>query len=131
MVYVRGFLVWLIIIFAEAVHGTLRGLFLAPLVGDFKARQIAVFSGTVIIFIIALLTVKWIKADRLPQLVAVGFIWLLCTVVFEFSLGYYILNFPWERMISDYNMAEGGLLPIGLFMMTLTPALAGKLRGTI
>ena len=41
----RALLVWLIIIGVETVHGILRGLFLAPLIGDFQARRISVFTG--------------------------------------------------------------------------------------
>ena len=46
MSWLRAFLVWLLIIAIESVHGTLRVLFLQPLVGDFRARQIAVFTGS-------------------------------------------------------------------------------------
>jgi hypothetical protein len=37
--------VWLLLMAAEVVHGAVRALFLAPAVGDFRARQLAVFSG--------------------------------------------------------------------------------------
>jgi hypothetical protein len=40
----RAFLVWLVIIFAESVHGALRQILLAPLIGDFPARRIAFSS---------------------------------------------------------------------------------------
>ena len=35
----RAFAVWLLIVVAESVHGTLRQLVLAPLIGDLPARQ--------------------------------------------------------------------------------------------
>jgi hypothetical protein len=41
----RAFLVWLVIIASETVHGILRGILLLPLVGDFPARQIGVLGG--------------------------------------------------------------------------------------
>lgn len=41
----RGFAVWLVIIAAEILHGAIRVMFLEPLVGDFRARQIAVLAG--------------------------------------------------------------------------------------
>lgn len=46
-------IVWLIIIAAESFHGTLRTLFLEPAIGDFRARQISVFTAALIIFAIA------------------------------------------------------------------------------
>lgn len=59
---VRGFLVWLLIMFAESVHGTLRQLFLAPAVGDFTARRISFFTGMLLIFLITYLLVRGIGA---------------------------------------------------------------------
>ena len=40
MVLIRAFLVWLVIIAAETVHGILRGVLLVPIVGDLPARQV-------------------------------------------------------------------------------------------
>lgn len=131
MLYFRGFLVWILIISAEVVHGILRGLFLAPAVGDFRARQIAVFTGIIIIFAIAFYTVRWLRASRALQLLIVGFIWLGFTLAFEILIGRFAAGYSWERIFSDYNMPEGGLLPIGLFAMTLMPLAAGKLRKII
>ena len=90
MIYLRGFIIWLIIISAEVVHGILRGLFLAPVAGDFRARQIAVFTGIIIIFIIAYFTVRWIRASGALQLLIVGFIWLGFTLAFEILFGRFI-----------------------------------------
>jgi hypothetical protein len=131
MIYLRGFLIWLLIISAEAVHGISRELFLTPHVGDFRARQIAVFSGTIIIFIIAFFSVKWLRANRLSQLLAVGIIWVCCTIVFELYLGHVILGYSWDHLASDYNIVKGGLLPIGLLCMMLSPFAAAKSRKII
>lgn len=131
MLYFRGFLVWILIISAEVVHGILRGLFLAPAVGDFRARQIAVFTGIIIIFAIAFYTVRWLRASRASQLLIVGFIWLGFTLAFEILIGRFAAGYSWDRIFSDYNMPEGGLLPIGFLAMTLMPLAAGKLRKII
>jgi len=42
MLWLRALAIWLLLMTAEVIHGTLRTLFLAPRVGDFLARQIAV-----------------------------------------------------------------------------------------
>ena len=101
MAYFRGFIVWLIIISAEVVHGILRGLFLAPAVGDFRARQIAVFTGIIIIFTIAYYTVRWINSSRTSQLFIIGLIWLVLTLAFEILLGRFAAGFSWERIFSE------------------------------
>ena len=83
----RTFFVWLILIGAEFVHGLLRVLFLVPYVGDFRARQIGVFTGSLIILGVAFLFIGWIDAHTRGALLAVGLIWLGLTAAFEFSLG--------------------------------------------
>jgi hypothetical protein len=53
MFLLRALLVWLVIIGVETVHGILRTLVLLPAVGDFRARQISVLTGSVLIFGVA------------------------------------------------------------------------------
>ncbi len=63
MFLLRALAVWLVIMWVEFIHGVLRAMSLAPLVGDFQARQISVLSGSLLILTIAYLFVRWIRAD--------------------------------------------------------------------
>lgn len=125
----RALAAWLLIIFAESVHGTLRQLFLAPLVGDFTARRIAFFVGMFLIFGIAYFFIRWISAENAKQLFAVGLMWMVLTTLFEFGLGRFVLNYSWERMLEDYNISRGGMMGFGLLLMIFAPWLAAKIRG--
>ena len=129
MTYLRGFIVWIAIVLAETLHGIARTLLLAPYIGDFEARQVAVFTGAAIIQVIAFLSVRWLRAASVGNLLGIGFLWLGLTIAFEIVLGRFILNYPWERIAADYNLLEGGLLPIGLVVLTLAPLIAAKVRG--
>lgn len=129
MFLIRALAVWLIIIFAESVHGTLRQILLAPLVGDFTARRIAFFSGILLIFAIAYFFIRWIDAPSVKSLFAVGLMWMILTACFEFGLGIFVMNYSWERMFEDYNLSRGGLMGFGLLFMVFVPYLAAKLRG--
>jgi hypothetical protein len=123
--------VWLIIIFAEIIHGVLRGLFLVPVVGDFESRQIGVFTGSFIILIIACKTVRWIGAKIKTELMITGLIWMLLTIAFEISFGRIVMNSAWERILSDFNIFNGGLLSLGMLFLMLSPLIAAKIRGII
>jgi hypothetical protein len=126
-VFLRGLVVWAIITIAEVLHGTARVVWLEPLVGNFKARQIGVFSGMVIILAIAVAFIRWVQAARVLQLLQVGFLWLALTIGFEILLGRGV-GLSWERIASDYNLLQGGLMPIGLLVLTLSPLIAAKVR---
>lgn len=129
MYLLRAFTVWLLIIFAESVHGTLRQLFLAPLIGDFSARRIAFFTGMLLIFTITYFFIHWINAPTTKKLLLIGLMWMLLTASFEFGLGYFVLNYSWERIFEDYDLSRGGLMGFGLLFMFFVPYLAAKLRG--
>lgn len=127
----RGFAVWLIIIFAESLHGIARVIFLEPQIGDFRARQIAVFTGILIIFTISYLLIGWLRATNNFQLIAIGFLWFVLTLGFEISLGRFVMRVSWERVFSDYNIFKGGLLPIGLLFLLFSPLIAAKLKNRL
>lgn len=125
----RAFAVWLLLITAEAVHGIVRTLMLTPVVGDFRARQVGVFTGSLLILLMTVVTIRWIYASRPRTLVTIGIAWAILTVAFEISLGRLVLGYSWERLASDYNLIEGGLLPIGLVVMAMSPLIAARLKG--
>ena len=126
-VFWRAVAVWLVIALAESIHGTTRVIFLQPLVGDFPARQLAVFSGILIILAIAYSFVRWLGAKSNFQLLFVGLLWILLTLAFEISLGR-AMNLSWQRIFSDYDIANGGLMSIGILFMAFAPLIAAKLK---
>jgi hypothetical protein len=127
----RGFAVWCFIIFVESLHGIAREIWLRPLVGDFRARQIAFFSGMILILTVALIFVRWLRTQGKEQLLHVGLLWMVLTLLFEFSLGRLVLGYSWQRMFADYNLARGGLMGLGLLWMLCAPLLAARLRGLL
>jgi hypothetical protein len=114
---------------AEVVHGVLRALLLVPFVGDFRARQIGVFIGSFIVVVIAYVFIPWIGMRTRGQLLAVGLGWTALTLIFEASFGRFALGVPWERIAADYRLDQGGLMPLGLFAMTLAPFIAARMHG--
>ena len=124
----RAFAVWLLLITAEVVHGIVRTLVLTPVVGDFRARQLGVFTGSLLILLITALTIRWIRAGRPRTLLMIGGAWVVLTVAFEISLGR-MMGYSWQRLVSDYDVLEGGLLPIGFVIMATSPLIAARLRG--
>lgn len=127
MHWTRVILAWLLIIAAESVNGILRELFLAPVMGDLPARQLGVLTGSVLIFLLALATIRWIGASRPGEQLQAGLAWVVMTVCFEMGLGL-ALGYSAQRLLSDYDLSRGGFLGVGLLFMLLAPALAARLR---
>lgn len=124
MTLLRAFSVWILMILVEIVHGIVRGIFLVPLVGDLGARQIGVFTGSILIFGIAYTTSRWLGAKTVTSQIGIGLFWVLLTLVFEVTVGVFVIGADKARIIEDYDLANGGLMPIGLLFMFLAPMLA-------
>jgi hypothetical protein len=124
----RALVVWLVIMGAESIHGALRTIVIAPLVGDFRARQLAVFTGSLLIVAIVAALIRWLRLVTVGSMLAVGLMWVVLTVGFEFLLGRVVVDYSWDRVLSDYNLRRGGLLPIGLVVFALSPLIAAWLR---
>ena len=124
----KALVVWLAIILAESVHGTLRTLYLAPLMGDAGARRLGVLIGSVLIVAIALAFARWLGDLRRRQLFAIGTVWVVLTVAFEIALGRAVMHASWERILSDYDVTQGGLMGFGLLVLWCSPWLAHRLR---
>lgn len=129
MLLLRAFAVWLAIIAIETAHGVLRTALLAPLVGDLTARQIGVPIGSLLIFAVACLCIQRIAARTRLQLLGVGLLWVVLTVLFEVGLERLVLGLPWDRITEDYDLTRGGFLGLGLLFMAVSPLLAAWVRG--
>jgi hypothetical protein len=127
MSFLRGIVVWLVIMLAETLHGTARNLWLAPYMSDLSARQVSFFSGTILILAIATLFAPWLRASR-SQLLKIGLLWAMLTAAFELALGRFVLRYSWERILADYNLFQGGLMAFGLVILVFAPLIAARLR---
>ena len=124
----RALVIWFALIGSEFIHGTLRTIFLVPSVGDFRSRQIGVFTGSILILVVAYVLMPWIHATGRRPLVLVGIFWLALTVVFEFSFGHFVFGRSWVDLASDYNLFRGGFLLIGMAVLTFSPVITMRMR---
>ena len=123
----RTTLAWMLIMLAETVHGAVREVFIAPVIGDLRARQLGVLVGSILVFAVAWLTARWMAARTRRMQATAGAMWVLLTLAFEFLLGR-ALGFGWDRILEDYNPARGGFMLLGLAFMGIAPMLAARLR---
>jgi hypothetical protein len=124
----RALAIWLLLMSTEFVHGLWRMKVLALWMGDFLTRQICVFTGSMLILLITYVCIQWIPATKTRTLLAVGLAWLALTLVFEVCFGFFVLHRPWDDFLSDFDMLHGGMFPIGLAVLTLSPLIAARWR---
>ena len=112
---------WLAIMVLEVGNGLLRKMFVEPLVGDSVARQVGVAIGSLMVILVAYLLAGWLRLRRKSSMALVGMAWVVLTLGFEIGLGRVLMGLSWDRILSDYDVVRGGLMPAGLLVMAFAP----------
>lgn len=125
--WLRATWVWMLMIVVETMNGFMREIFVAPLIGALRARQVGVGLGSLGVLIIAWACSRRLDARTTRSQLIVGGYWVGLTVAFEISLGR-AMDLSWPGILSDYNPAQGGWMLLGLAIMFIAPMLAARLR---
>ncbi|HXW96846.1 MAG TPA: hypothetical protein VEI47_04610 [Gemmatimonadales bacterium] len=120
--------VLLVMVVAESVHGALRNALLAPVVGDIRARQLSVATGSILILLIATASIRWIGASSRRSLIGIGGLWVSLMLAFEVGVGRWVARLSWDRILSDYDLVRGGMLGIGMLILAAAPLIAAGIR---
>lgn len=122
--YARALAVWVLIIVLESVNGIARRL----IAGDSLAtRQAGAVIGSVIVVVVALLTIRRINPGTAAKALAVGLLWVVLTLGFDILLGR-LTSLSWDRIAADFDLRRGGAMPFGLAVMLVAPLMAMVLR---
>ncbi len=124
----RGISVLLIIIVAESINGTVRQLVIAPMISDLPARRVSFAVAIVLITAITFLFIKWIRASGYAELLALGGVWVLLMLGFEFGVGHFVFAMPLDLIASDYDPRRGGLMTFGMLYLSIVPSIAFRIR---
>jgi hypothetical protein len=127
--WTRALVIFALIALAETIHGSLRIRFLNRPLGDRRARQIGVFTGSLLILLIAWLTAPWLAAPSASAAWVVGGAWLALMLGFELWVGLALFHASWRRVLAEFDVRRGGWLGFGMLVLALAPWLAGTARG--
>jgi hypothetical protein len=127
----RAIGLWFVLMAAETLNGLWRAKVLALWIGDAAARDVSVFTGSIVILLITFACIGWIPAYGVRTLLVIGTSWVLLTIFYEFTLGYLVFHHPLGEIASDFDLWHGRLLPIGLLVLLFAPLVAARvLRAT-
>lgn len=126
----RALGLWVVLMLVETLQGLWRVKVLVIWIGEAAAREVSVFTGSLVILLITFACIGWISA-RSARTLLLGLTWVALTVVYEFVLGRFVFHQTWSDIASDFDLLHGRLLPIGLLILLFSPLLAAWLRGRI
>lgn len=119
----RYTLAWIPMVFIAILNGAARDLIYGKHIPELRAHQISTISAIVLlgVYIFALSRI-W-KMESPAQAIAIGFIWLVLTLCFEFLFGHYVAGQPWGKLLHDYNIFAGRIWILIPIWITIAPYL--------
>lgn len=128
--------IWLLFVVAAMMNGTLREELLVAALGDDYALPLSGLLLSLLIFLITYLTIPWLRSALLKpsaskSYVMVGFVWLVLTLMFEFTFGLLVAEKTFVEIVQVLNVLEGNLFSIVLLVTTVSPLMAARLKGYI
>jgi hypothetical protein len=117
-------LAWVLMVFIAILNGALREFGLAKTPSELRAHQLSCLTGILLFGAYTwLLSLRW-ELQSTNQALAVGLVWLLLTVAFEFTFGRYVAHHSWQKLLQDYNVVGGRLWVLVLLTVAPLPLIA-------
>ncbi len=109
-------------------NGAFRELVYQPHINELTAHQISSITAILVLgAYIWVVTQRW-QLRSASDALLIGAWWAFLTMLFEFSMGYFITHLSWSRMFSDYNILEGRLWGVVVLWLFVSPCIFYKLR---
>lgn len=128
-IYWQSLFVWLTIAVITIFFGAFREIVFIPATGldGNVARALLLPVAFIYIYLLTYLFFKKTKISfTLDDSIKIGGLWLIMTIIFEFSFGGLIMGNSIEKLIADYNPLEGKTWAFFLVFMFVAPYFVAK-----
>jgi len=129
MVYIQILSLCIVLAGVETLHGITRTIFIAPKIGNKRAKQYSVISGTLLAFVVCYTLVPRININVDHQLILLGLLLAAFMAMFDIILAKFVVKQKWRTVMSDFNPAEGNFLLFGLIVLVIIPYTVMKIKG--
>lgn len=126
--FLRSAAVWLALTVLAILNGSLRESVLIPTLGQATAFLISGIVLSVLVLLLAQLTIRWLRPHSTAQAWGIGLFWLVLTLAFEFGFGALVQHRSLAQMLQAYTFEGGNIWPVVLAVTLIAPALAYRVR---
>lgn len=130
-VLLRAMAAWFLLVVAAIANGVLRESLLNAALGERVALPVSGLLLGALIFLVALGTVPFLRANSAVQLWLAGGLWVLLTLLFEFGFGHWVTGKSWAELRAVFNPLTGNLMLVALLVAGVSPYAVGRLRGLL
>ena len=127
----KSLVVWLIMVAAAILNGITRDQLMTPLIGAQVSLPLSSITLSLLILLITYLTIGFIGVSSTGECFLVGFFWLLLTLSFEYLFAHYVLGRTWREINQVFDVTQGNLFILALFVTVISPWLMARIRGLV
>ena len=113
--------VWFLLALIAIANGIIRETTYGRAVPELSAHQISTLTAILASGACVWFVSRFWHIESTSQALAIGLLWLLMTVVFEFGFGHYVAGHPWQKLLADYNVLRGRVWLLFLLWLTVLP----------
>jgi hypothetical protein len=129
--YIKGILFWFVLLILAILNAVIREATYKPILEPYIgiwAHQISSVFGITIFFIAILIFLKNIKKDyNQNDLIIIGSIWIIMTIIFELFMNVYIRKLSLIEVARTYYFWNGELWVFVLISLLISPLIADRL----
>jgi hypothetical protein len=125
MLLVYGYVAWVVFMATAIANGIFRVSVLELSINQYAAHLISTALLCAALFIEINVFLSIAGDYSRGWLIALGVMWTLLTVVFEFGFGHFIAGQSWATLLENYNLLRGRVWPAVLLVLLLTPVVVG------
>ena len=107
-IYALAIGVWIALAVTATLNGTIRTYGYGTLMSEKTAHQISTVTGLLLFAGVMYLFLRFSPFEyERRDLILIGIMWVVMTIVFEFVFGHFVFGNPWSKLFHDYNILEG------------------------
>ena len=125
--YVVG---WFLLALLAIGNGLVRETTYGKLMPELAAHQVSTLTAMLLVAVVLMAMHRAWPLASAAHALAVGSMWLVLTVSFEFLFGHYVAGHSWARLLQDYNLLQGRVWSLFLVWLVSAPWLVHRLAGT-
>jgi hypothetical protein len=129
--FIKSIGIWLIIVLAAILNGFIREKALMPIFGIQASLPLSGITLSLLILIIAYFLVPLIGKHHGRVFFFIGVLWVGLTLAFEYLFGHFVLGKSWAEINDVFNLKDGNLFVVAVFISAAAPWLVAKLRGIL
>lgn len=108
-------------VFIAIANGLFREKFLTNHFNELKSHQLSTVTMIVLLTVYVWILFKGWFPVSINQVIMIGLLWFILTIIFEFLFGHYIAGHSWGKLLNDYNLFSGRIWILVLIWIAVLP----------